>query len=171
MRGTSQPEAGEEPPAQEMAGQKGRQIAGGSGRQTCFTPVIPPASRKPRHLSLQLQQCARGVGQALPPRAMAPGASSSTQHSRQHQAAKGWGTAAAASQPEETHISEVVRLLPRMCILFSNRLGCEVFQKQKVILLQSIKGRFHQPAGKTSGTTSTMAVENKVSPKDNKSSR
>lgn len=98
------------------------------------------------------------------------GASSSTRHSRQHQAATGCGTAA-ASQPGETHTSEVVRLLPRTCTLLSNPLGCEVFQKQKVILLQSRKGHFHQPAGKTSATTSTTAAENKVSPEDNKSSR
>ena len=69
---------------------------------------------------------------------------------------------AAASQPGETHISEVVRLLPHTCTLLSNPPGCEVFQKQKVILLQSRKGRFHQPAGKMSGTTSTTAAENSL---------
>lgn len=90
-----------------------------------------------------------------------PASSSSTQHSRQHQAAKGCGTAA-ASQPGETHISEVLRLLPRTCTLLSNPLGCEVFQKQKVILLQSRKGRFRQPAGRTSGTTSNTASENSL---------
>lgn len=96
---------------------------------------------------------------------------SQLQHTaQQHQAAKGWGTAA-ASQPGETHTSGVVRLLPRTCTLLSNPLGCEVFQKQKVILLQSRKGHFHQPAGRTSATTSPRAAENKVSPKDNKSSR
>lgn len=85
-------------------------------------------------------------------------------------AAKGCRTAA-ASQPGETHIAEVLRLLPRTCTLLSNPLGCEVFQKQKVILLQSRKGRFRQPAGKTSGTTGATAAESKVSLKDNKSSR
>lgn len=76
MRGRSQPEAGEAPSAQETAGQKGRQIAGGRGRQTCFTPVIPQASREPQHLSSQLQQGAHG-------------ASSSTRHSHQHQGCQG----------------------------------------------------------------------------------
>lgn len=41
-----------------------------------------------------------------------------------------------------------MRLLPHACTLLSNPLGCEVFQKQKVILLQSRKGCFRQPAGK-----------------------
>lgn len=125
-------------------GQKGGQAA---GRQMCFPPVTPQASKQSQHLSSQPKEGAHGAG-------------TGTRHSHEHQAAKGCGTAA-VSQPGETPISEAVRLLPRTCTLLSNPPGCEVFQKQKVILLQSRKGHFCQPGGKTSGTTSTTAAENR----------
>lgn len=145
--GRSQAVAEKKSPGQETVWAERRTSFGRRGRQMCFTPVTPQASRKSQHLSSQNKQgacAARGPCILARP---ALGASSSTRHSHERQAAKGCKTAA-ASQNGETHISEVVRLLPRTCTLLSTPLGCEVFQKQKVILLQSRKGCFRQPAGK-----------------------
>lgn len=170
-RGSSQARAEEEPSAQEKVRAE-RRTSCWRERQThtFYTSNASSVKETPRPQLAVQTGCTWGAIRPCLPVRPALRASSSTRHSPEHQAAEGCKTAA-ASQPGETHNSEVVRLLPRVCTLLSIPPGREVFQKQKVILLQSRRGRFRQPTGKMSSTTSSTAAENKVSPKDCKSSR